>query len=442
VCDAGQECVSPPCTNCSFCLPGHYKSCPGPTNCDQCNANTYASSYGTVSCDLCGQGTTTNGLKGSDRSSQCVCDSKNYDFGLVPSQGCQVCPAGAECFGNRSIAPLPLLVGASEWAIATDTDGKKKYNLTFCPFGYYLAGTISAPGQLQCIACSAGFECTAPPCYGSCSKCRPGFYKAANITYPNNVPRSSFDPLLQLYTRVWVEEPCLSCPVNTYRRLEGGTEIGACTTCPAKSTTRGLVNRTMPTDCQCDIFYYQQAISTATDLICADCPEGAVCTSDRSCALGQFGADSFSVGDVRKNLICKAPQDRVYGTWQRNLSGEYRLISCPPGFTLQRSDVSLTSDKCVECPVDTYSLVEATSTAVQCKPCPIGAICPGGSVVLAAPGYWQKPISRRDAIGSATIFQCPLGVCGQNNTCNNNRTGLVNQFFATLIYSINGFCNH
>ena len=52
--------------------------------------------------------------------------------------------------------------------------------------------------------------------------------------------------------------------------------------------------------------------------------------------------------------------------------GEYRQISCPPGFTLQRSDVSLTSDKCVECPMDSYSLVEAASTAVQCKPCPVG----------------------------------------------------------------------
>ena len=32
-CDAGLECISPPCVICSMCLPGKYKSCPGPTNC-------------------------------------------------------------------------------------------------------------------------------------------------------------------------------------------------------------------------------------------------------------------------------------------------------------------------------------------------------------------------------------------------------------------------
>jgi hypothetical protein len=425
-CDAGKECVSPTCIECSQCQPGYYKSCPGPNNCEPCNPNTYTPLLGSLSCNLCGQGTTTNGKRGCIYGSECVCDSKNYDLGI--GEGCQVCPAGATCFGNSSIAANPLLIEASVWEKVVDTDGKSKYNLTYCPFGYYLAGTISNPGQLQCILCAAGFECTNPPCYGACSSCKPGFYKSANITYPTQVPRSSFDALSdQKYTRVWVEEPCLPCPVDTFRRIEGGTEIGSCTTCPAKSTTNGLVSRTSPSDCKCDIFYYQQAISPIAELTCADCPEGAVCTSDRACALGRFGSESFKIGDTRGDLKCPNSKDVVYGTWQRNTSGEYRLISCPPGFTLQRSDVSLTSDKCVQCPVESYSLVIVTSPAVKCRPCPTGASCPGGSVVEAIAGYWQKPINRRATEGTATaaIYQCPLGVCNSGNVCNNNRTGLV-----------------
>lgn len=434
-CDAGLECVQPPCVNCSLCLPGYYKSCPGSANCGKCDPNTYAPNPGSVSCQLCGQGTTTNGQRGCVSSHQCVCDSKNYDLALTPSQGCQVCPAGLDCFGNSTVQPKALAAGASGWNIVVDTDGKSRYNLTFCPFGYYLVGNIGTPGQMQCVPCASGFECTDPPCYGSCSLCKPGFYKAANITYPAQVSRSSFDPISQKFTRVWIEEPCLSCPVNTYRKLEGGTEVGSCTTCPAKSTTRGLLNRTSPTDCKCDIFYYQQAISADAGLTCADCPEGAVCASDRSCALGNYDSESFRIGDTRSDLVCLDPKDNVYGTWQRNLSGEYRLIACPAGFTMQRSDLSLTSDKCIECPVGSYSLVEVTSTTVQCKPCPIGATCPGGSVVQAVAGFWREAKGRRavDSTAAATIYQCPLGVCGSGNSCNNNRTGMVICFFISRV---------
>ena len=420
-CSAGQECLRPPCSNCTLCLPGNYKACTGSENCGLCKANTYEPSYGSVSCQICNPGTTTNGILGCISSSNCVCDSRTYDLG----QGCQTCPAGLVCFGNSTVIPTELLVGVSRWDKAVDSNSKIKFNLTFCPQGYYIAGDLESPGQLQCIACSPGFECPNPPCYGACSFCKPGFYKAANITYPTSVLRSSFDPLFQAYTRVWVEEPCLSCPVNTYRTLEGGTEVGACTTCPAKSLTKGLLNRTHPSDCQCDIFYYQQATSATADLSCADCPEGAVCASDRSCSLAVFGPESFFVGNIETNLSCANPKDHVYGTWERNMSGEYRLIACPPGFTLQRSDFSVTSDKCVQCPLGSYSLVVVTSPKETCKPCPIGGNCPGGSTVLAIPGYWQAPSSRRELSGSSAIYPCPLGVCAANNTCVNNRTGLV-----------------
>ena len=115
------------------------------------------------------------------------------------------------------------------------------------------------------------------------------------------------------------------------------------------------------------------------------------------------------------------------GTWQRIDTGEYTLISCPPGYTLQRSNLSLSLSTCVVCPAGKYLLEEVTSTSVTCKPCPIGAECSGGNVVQALSGYWQMPSNRRNGISlsNAVLYQCPIGACGANNSCNNNRIGPV-----------------
>jgi hypothetical protein len=416
-CDAGKECVNPPCVNCVLCLPGTFKPCPGTTNCLPCKQNTFEPNNGSLSCQQCAQGTTTKGQSGCVSSKQCVCDSTSYNLG----NGCQVCPAGLTCFGNSTVVPKEIEVGTSTWKLNEDTD---KYNLVFCPQGYYIAGSMYKPGQQECKPCSPGSDCAMPPCYDVCDSCKPGYYKAATQTSFEQIPRSKYNSLSQTYVRAWIDDPCASCPLNTYRSFEGGTEVGSCTVCPAKSTTQGLVNRISPTDCKCDKFYYQQAQTISSqDLQCADCPQGAVCLSDRSCALNKLGSDTFNIGDTHANLSCPNAEDVVYGTWWRGSLGEYRLVACPSGFTILSSNLSLTSDKCVICPVNTYLLQEATISTTQCRPCPSGAICPGGNVVMALEGYWRAPITRRTV--SAAIFPCPLGVCGPNNTCLNNRTGLV-----------------
>ena len=422
-CDAGTECTQPPCLSCSKCKPGRFKSCPGPTDCVECKADTYEPRNGSLTCLQCPKGTTTNGYSGSDSDTQCVCDTKNYDLG----QGCQTCPAGLTCFGNSTAIPILLDVGEPIWKIDVDTDGIQKYNLTFCPQGYFIAGSISLPGQMQCVACSAGYECVTPPCYGACFKCNPGFWKSSSILYPDYVPRSHFDQIEGQYTRPWIEEPCSSCPVNTYRSFSGGTEIGSCSTCPPKATTGGLLNRTSIADCRCDIFYYAQATSQTSALTCTDCPQGGVCASDRSCTFGRLPRETFTIGDRQANLSCNDPIDLIFGGWIRNSTGEYRLEYCPPGYILQRSEFTATADKCIECPTNTYSLEIVYSPSVQCKPCPIGASCPGGDKVIPDPGYWQMPTARRDGgiAGKAVVYQCPPGVCDAGGTCLYNRTGPV-----------------
>ena len=441
-CSAGMECVNPPCAFCSRCLPGKFKPCSGPQHCQPCPENTFESANGSLSCQLCEQGTTTNGLTGCVGASQCVCDAENYDLKITPSQGCQICPAGLKCYGNSTVSPRELEVGMSRWEINIDRDKRSKFNLTFCPKGYFVAGSISSPGQLQCTVCASGFECVDPPCYGACTMCKPGFYKASTISYKHSVPRSKYDQLTQAYVRNWIEEPCSSCPANTFRKLLGATEIGSCTSCPPKSTTLGLKNRTEPTDCKCDIFFYQQAVPLSSELLCADCPQGGVCASDSSCAFNTLGVESFHIGNIQSNLSCLNSDDIIYGTWVRNLSGEYRLISCPPGFTLQRSELSATADKCAMCPAETYLLEEVASPSVECKLCPVGAKCPGGNVVKAIPGFWQAPISRRGSSLTATIYPCPPGVCGEDNMCQNNRTGPVSNFccmFLCIVFFLLNF---
>jgi hypothetical protein len=232
-----------------------------------------------------------------------------------------------------------------------------------------------------------------------------------------------------MYTKRWIAEPCAPCPVNTYRALEGGAEVGVCLSCPEKSTTQNRTGAPSASDCKCERFYYQQATSQApASILCSDCPAGCVCGSDSTCALSRLSADSFAAGDVQSALRCPDPLDAVVGVWRRNELGQYRLESCPAGHTLERPEFSNTSDRCSVCPADTYLLEEVRSPAAACKPCPAGADCPGGSAVLARPGYWRRSQGRRRASGSeaeAAVFQCPNDACADNNTCKNNRTGPV-----------------
>ena len=443
-CIAGMECTTPPCSSCTDCRKGYYKSCAGPNKCEECPANFFEPGTKSTQCQPCPTGTTTNSLLGSIDSSQCVCSTKSYNLG----SGCQECPLGLQCFGNSTIIPVPLEFRESKWE-AEDNPGSsfgKSYNLKFCPFGYFVQGSIATPGQLQCVACSAGFECVNPPCIGACEKCKRGFYKASSLSFDHFVSGSSYDSVSGSWLLDWINEPCYPCPVNSYRSLEGGTEVGSCIVCPTRSTTHGMNGSTSVADCSCQSFYYRQGTDPSGELTCGDCPQGCVCTSDRSCALASLPTTSMKVGDLQSNLKCPNPSDIVVGTWERIDSGEYMLIACPPGYTLQRSNLTLSLSSCIKCPAGSYLLDEVTSPSTTCKPCPVGAECPGGDVVQALPGYWQRPASRR-AISSSTVavlYRCPISACGANNSCNNNRVGPVsapkiNIFCSTLNESIARF---
>ena len=436
-CLAGYECIHPPCLSCSKCLPGFYKECSGPTSCKPCGVNSYQPDIGSVLCTACPTGTTTKGEKGCVDVTRCVCDTQHYS---LDGEGCLQCPAGLQCFGNESYTAIPLQFGESKWFL-TNTSGKQLLDLAYCPLGYFIAGTVSTPAQLQCVQCAAGFECVDPPCFGACTKCKPGFYKAATILLANAIAGASYDNTSGSYFIEWIQAPCAPCPVNSYRSLEGGTEVGSCTNCPDRSSTNGLNGSISLLDCKCEPFYYSQGISNSagSQLVCGDCPLGCVCSSDRSCALGLLPQDTLVLGNVQTNLKCPNPNDVIVGTWLRIETGAYTLISCPPGYTMLVSNSSTTVDTCVICPAGSYLLDEVTSPSTTCKPCPIGASCPGGNVVIAQAGYWQSSSSRRGLLSQAVLYQCPVGYCGDNNTCLNDRVGPVSLFGSVLFLLCNAF---
>jgi hypothetical protein len=320
--------------------------------------------------------------------------------------------------------PVALEYGESKWS-AENVSEKLKLNLKFCPPGYFIDGTISTPGQLQCKPCAAGFECVNPPCYGACTKCRPGFYKASTISHSTAVPGSYYDNVSESYVTNWIKEPCSPCPEDSYREREGGTEVGSCTKCPVRSNTRGMNGSTSVSDCACSVFYYRGGNSPKLALTCTDCPQGAVCQSDRSCSLGLLSTDSMKEGDTQANLKCNDPVDTVVGTWKRGASGEYNLVACPPGYTMRASNFTAAFSSCILCATGTYLLQEVTSTETTCKPCPIGAECPGGNKVEPISGFWKATSTRRDSAMQATVYQCPPGFCGEKNQCKDNRTGPV-----------------
>ena len=73
-------------------------------------------------------------------------------------------------------------------------------------------------------------------------------------------------------------------------------------------------------------------------------------------------------------------------------------LVCPVGHEPRDTD---RGRGCVECAVGTYSLAAESA----CAPCPPGARCDGGSMLAAAPGFWQSDLEQ-DA-----FFRCSASAC-------------------------------
>jgi hypothetical protein len=84
----------------------------------------------------------------------------------------------------------------------------------------------------------------------------------------------------------------------------------------------------------------------------------------------------------------------------------FRLIECPIGYTISKDDSFPDQDRCVQCPSGMYSIVVANSTSISCHLCPLGAQCPGGSIVEAQKGFWRREGGQAQTV---EVFRCPPG---------------------------------
>jgi len=82
---------------------------------------------------------------------------------------------------------------------------------------------------------------------------------------------------------------------------------------------------------------------------------------------------------------------------------------CEPGEAYDAVD-----NECVPCPPGQYNL-----DGLLCKPCPEHAICPGGSLLLPAAGWW------RENNASTEFWRCARGECLADNATNPSPSGVV-----------------
>jgi len=112
-----------------------------------------------------------------------------------------------------------------------------------------------------------------------------------------------------------------------------------------------------------------------------------------------------------------------------------RLVRCPVGHVLIRSESSPTLDHCFPCPEGMYHLEVPTfdppvlvSNLIEaptlCLACPNGAECPGGAVVTPLRGFWRQP-AKDDSASNVLVFRCDPDACERGGNCTPGRGGPV-----------------
>ena len=408
-----------------------------------------------------------NGMFG--RQGQCVlCDAGKYSIHPLTGDGelpdCLNCPAGGECPGGHTIT----------FEKGTWSSDDRRFFLRSCPQGHKVINmtTISTPPSRpkggrevaatvarefshdiqECALCDKGEECTAETCE-ICTPCAPGYYKAAVST-----------------------EACIACPKNSYRETMGASDPGMCLGCQVKdelfsmrawrgqqktltevdhsqdkSSTKELTGRSSRRACVCDVEYYlimadegmaQEALS------CQTCPKGAKC-DDSECALRNDGFNCTG-------------GSRIVGEWETFANGQYKLQSCPYGYsaisiTVEGVDASeqwcspcgkglectkhvctvcsecaagfykssVSTEACTACPENTYGNENLKRTQPgYCKACPAGAECKDRSCGLRKSPFACKLVGEwiLDAASSEyRLMSCPTGFKLLNSSGHDNQ---------------------
>lgn len=220
--------------------------------CEVCVPGTYCFNDVNFSCPLF-----SSSPVASDNISDCVCNVGYFKHGANPHT-CVSCPENFYCPGDNLQYACP--------ANSASQLNSAELNDCLCVAGYWRDATSAT----------------------WCEACAPGKYKDT----------AGF-------------QACTVCPVDTFNENSAGTNVAACSSCPANSSSSNLTqhahNRDQYTDCRC--------------------------------------AHGFATLDALDSLSC---------------------VACLPGKYDGRSDGSEQSVECIECPPNTYA---SGSAAYTCTPC-------------------------------------------------------------------------
>jgi hypothetical protein len=105
---------------------------------------------------------------------------------------------------------------------------------------------------------------------------------------------------------------------------------------------------------------------------CQECPKGARCPD----------------GDLFIPDPAGSEWQIVY-SGSRKLDMVKRIVSCPPGYYMERDNRYPLEDRCLRCDANTYLLDQNNFSA--CLNCPVGATCAGLDDVTTLEGFWRQP---------------------------------------------------
>ncbi|EKX34852.1 hypothetical protein GUITHDRAFT_119038 [Guillardia theta CCMP2712] len=326
-----QAATSP--ARCLPCSLGYYSDVNASRSpCTACPINTYADTLASVQCTPC-QGNSSSS-EGAISQSRCLCNpgydayspgvcepcSVGYYKGSLGNVACQICPDGY--YSDHGATTACTVCPANSWA----PTGSATVSACLCIPGYTLVG-------------------------GSCEPCPAGTYKPT-ISNAN----------------------CTSCPAITYLPYTGSTNESQCFACPPHSTSG--VGTPVISGCACDSGYQRVQDS------CLECGAGQYSIGQGQCA--ECPANTYTVMPTATSVLyCSFCPNNTFSPPGSSIISACTCLAgyiaaqdglactpCPAGTykTTTGGTFYNASGACQECPIDTYTEVQAQTWA--CTPCP------------------------------------------------------------------------